>query len=554
MPCRGGPSGRAARPRRTVALLGFLLALAPLGCSKCGGKARKAHSVPMAVLLPRDADAVVLAPDFTRIGTALEQVQRLRWVGFVARLEGFPSASAWVDAWVRQLGVDPRSPKTLERVGIDPSRGFAVALFADPSGKDAVRSYAVVGLGDASRFRKALGVLAQRRLGAAKRVRVDVGALTLTTWSADGSSVPALGEIERDGFALLASGASVKGLVHWAQVVPGKALATEKGFIAAKAALASGPAPVAWVHLRKGSAWGDSRLAPGGLTAAVRISAKGLDLRAALPWPNPAEVHALEQVKSPDWTPSLPPSASLYVRAQVDPARWKGLWRKWLPSGLVSALERSGLKVEDGVLANLQPGAVLGAGLLPTARLSGGLSSFDFRRADPFQSISLFAEDGVKRTASARAVLEKLAENAGKFGARISAKAVGGQKVFVSSYALGEGLSFAVRDGKLFAVAPRTALLERLARKGSGPKTSSLPKDLRHALDAHAVTVAVDLGKLSRTLAALPDSAWGVGGFAIKMVATRWLGALDELKTASFGVSGKDGTLWAELRIRWSGT
>ena len=50
----------------------------------------------------------------------------------------------------------------------------------------------------------------------------------------------------------------------------------------------------------------------------------------------------------------------------------------------------------------------------------------------------------------------------------------------------------------------------------------------------------LDLRKLSDAVKNLPSEAWGVGGFAIRATALRWLEATDDLRAITFSLAQKE--------------
>ena len=60
----------------------------------------------------------------------------------------------------------------------------------------------------------------------------------------------------------------------------------------------------------------------------------------------------------------------------------------------------------------------------------------------------------------------------------------------------------------------------------------------------------VDLRRLADSVKALPAEAWGVGGFAIKATAVRWMEATDDLHAVTFSLSQKEKALQAELSLK----
>jgi hypothetical protein len=60
----------------------------------------------------------------------------------------------------------------------------------------------------------------------------------------------------------------------------------------------------------------------------------------------------------------------------------------------------------------------------------------------------------------------------------------------------------------------------------------------------------LDLRKMSEAIRNLPSSAWGVGGFAIRATALRWLEATDDLRAVTLGLSRKDKAIQAQLSLQ----
>jgi hypothetical protein len=146
-------------------------------------------------------------------------------------------------------------------------------------------------------------------------------------------------------------------------------------------------------------------------------------------------------------------------------------------------------------------------------------------------------------------------EVAPKFGARIQPVEKNGRTLFVTRYAQGEGVHFVeAQDGRVVLASPLDRLERTIARlaDGAGPPLLA-DAELREALSADALAAALDLNQLRAEVKALPQDAWGIGGFAIKGSVVRWLDATDDLRAITLGVSRKEKALQAEIALRFTG-
>jgi hypothetical protein len=105
---------------------------------------------------------------------------------------------------------------------------------------------------------------------------------------------------------------------------------------------------------------------------------------------------------------------------------------------------------------------------------------------------------------------------------------------------------FAPKDELVFFASPiqRLDALVKSDGKGGSPVTP---------LGDDALAVSIDLSKLSASVRALPESAWGLGGFAIKATTVRWLDATDDLKGISVWVGAKDRRVEARVKLTLGG-
>src|SRR5688572_11170797 len=117
------------RLRLAVALV-VAVAAGGVGCGSCrkGGGNRGSEAVLRR--LPRTSDAVVLVPALGAVADKLLLVEQLKAANFLAQLQGFDTARAYVAAVMGQLGVDLRSREKMEEAGLDPSGAAGASISA----------------------------------------------------------------------------------------------------------------------------------------------------------------------------------------------------------------------------------------------------------------------------------------------------------------------------------------------------------------------------------------------------------------------------------------
>jgi hypothetical protein len=155
----------------------------------------------------------------------------------------------------------------------------------------------------------------------------------------------------------------------------------------------------------------------------------------------------------------------------------------------------------------------------------------------------------VKDPKQAAQVIDQVAQNAPKFRAKMTRTELQGSPAWLTHYAQGEGADLALVGDTLLVGGPQESFEAALSRMKAKPKATPLPYE--DALKDPAVGMVVDLHQLAESVRALPSSAWGLGGFAIKATTLRWLDALHELSALTLGVSGKDGGLSVAVSLRF---
>ncbi|MFY0580259.1 hypothetical protein ACN28S_43805 [Cystobacter fuscus] len=127
------------------------------------------------------------------------------------------------------------------------------------------------------------------------------------------------------------------------------------------------------------------------------------------------------------------------LRYQGDATRLNDFWPYLTGSFVARAVQDSGFDVKGELLDRLEPGSVAGVSLSPTVQLGAGLPSLDPRRTNPFRYVQLVAVGDGKDAAGLASLLEKLPPVAKRFGADIQPTDVNGQRVYLTTYARGEG-------------------------------------------------------------------------------------------------------------------
>lgn len=525
---------KATRVTTRLAVLAALALVA--GCSKCGKASETA--VPVERLLPKGAVGVVVVPSVEALGQKLSILQALKVTGFAAQLQGFRDAKAYSDALVNELGIDVRSPEALEKAGLDGKRAAGAAVLITG------HVYLVLPVKDAAKLHAALETLSSRRLGAGAGGETKVGELSLKTFSPQQGKPPRLGYVLTKGYALVASDESIGQLAGMASMPESDALSSDAALKAAQARLPGASDVFAWLPP------GSPVLGKAPVTSALvtaGLSPTGLAVAVDAPWKgDPAQLAVLEPKTGPDLLGLLPRDAFLVLRFQGDPQRLAPFTDELLGPYLARAFREANFDVKTEVLEKLQPGAVAALSLAERPPMDKGLPTFDIRRTNPFTYAHLTGAAALTSKDAAWPTLDQVAAVAPRFGAQMQKAEREGQPVLLTTYAQGEGVHFAVKDDRVLFASPvqRLDALVKSDGKGGSPVAG---------LGGDAVAVAVDLSRLSQSVRALPESAWGIGGFAIKATTVRWLDATDDLKAVTLSVSARDKAVQARLALQLGG-
>jgi hypothetical protein len=291
----------------------------------------------------------------------------------------------------------------------------------------------------------------------------------------------------------------------------------------------------------------------------VSLSSTALDMRVVGKWKgSPEALQALASQPAVDLTKALPPDAFLTARYTGDAKGLSAVAKDLLGPAISRAFEEGGLDVKREVLEQVQPGTVLSLSLAERPPMDKGMPAFDIRQTNPFAYAHL---SGLAPVASAEKVmptLDKVAALAPRFGAKMEKQQREGRDVFFTTWAQGQGVHFAPKGSAVAFAAPIQRLdAVLMAQVPDAVSAAQVPDagvsahvpDAKAATSPGALVVSADLGRLAASVRALPESAWGLGGFALKPTTVRWLDATDDLKAVRLVFSAQDGQVEAQVSL-----
>lgn len=526
------------RPAGAAWIMWGVLLVALASCSRCGQSRSGREPKVVERVLGRGAVAVVVVPQLSSLGQKIERFERLKVAAFLAPTQGFESPRALIDALVAELGVDVRSPAALDAFGLEGEAPMGVGVQVTG------HAYLALPVKDASRLHASLAKLAGGRLGAPVGGEQTVDGTVVKTFSSEARSSgakgpPRLGYALAHGFALVAVDQGISGLAALAGLPQGDSLAKEPALEAAH--LRVGSAGDAFVYLPPGSPLLGQWPLESALVV-VTLEPTAFVARLDAPWRSGAPYRALLEPHDAavELASSLPSDAFLVAHYDGPPRALGLLWRELLGR----RVESVGFDLEGEILAHLEPGVVGALSLAERPPLGRGLPTLDVRSTNPFSYVGLTgiaALDGADAGVLARA-LEKAASLAPRLGAEMNRADRAGATAYLSSWAQGEGVHFAVRGDRTYFASPVERLDQLLAAKGESGATGR-----RKA--GPALSVVLDLSKFAQSVRALPESVWGLGGFAMKGTAVRWLDAVDDVKALTLEVSSKGQVVEARLAL-----
>ena len=526
---------------RLLLLGAALLAAALVVLLVLSGRGPEKPLDPLEVL-PSRCQAIVVVPDPGRLGDHLALLPRLKLAGLVATLFGFDSADQVFADLSRQAGWDPRSRESMRTAGLDvrPTVGYlseqGVALLA-------------VAESEPSRLDKLLSDHAANRLGARRRAEKKVGARTIVSFSPEGAGGPSIGWAHVGGYAFLVQGAPGVALLE--AVLAGRTegpIASDPRFAAARARLGGQD----FYAFSCADALPPQKrvFVPHGTLLAASLTEQVFSASFELPL-NDAWAEKLKSLSTPagaDLVSKLDPDAFLYARLGGDPLLAEPLIDLLVPAPLVRAFQEGGVDLKRDVAGNLKPGVALSLRLAPTAKM-GGVPELDVRRTNPFDYVYLNLLGRPADAGKAGRTLQGVVEAAPRFGARLEPRELAGTKAWVTTYQLGEGASLCLKDDFALVTGGAGQMEAQLARLSASGPPAVADAGARRSLQEDGLSLWLDVGRLTSGVRALPDSAYGIGGFAIKAAVSRWLDAIDEIGALRLSGRLEGRSLRAELAL-----
>lgn len=494
-------------------------------------------------MLPGRCQAVFVAPNPGRLGEHVGLLPRLKLAALLASTAGYPNAEALFADLARQAGWDPRSRESMRGAGIDPDRAL-VGFLSEKENAPLV----LIPEADAGKLEALLAKNAEARLGAPRRTQETVAGTKVTILAGQGP-VDQLAWAHASGYLLLAHSPAGVAALKAALVQPAEgSLARDPRFAATRKRLADRDvfafSCVDAIPLQK------RVFVPYGTSLSFALDEKALRLSADLPLDD-AWADRLKSLASPagaDLVSRLDPNAFLVARLGGDPALLEPLVDTFLAPLFKRAFEEAGVDVKKDLLGNLKPGVAAAFTLAPTAKL-GGVPELDVRRTNPFEFVLLGALGRALDPGRAAKTLEAVAAAAPRFGAKMEPAEVSGAKVFVTRYHLGEGASLGLKADQVLVTGGAGQMEAMLSRLDSPAAVATADPEASRALAEDAFAVYLDLSRLIAGVRSLPDSAYGIGGWAIKAAVSRWLDAVDEI--TGLRVHGRlaDKSLHAEVAL-----
>lgn len=520
--------------RRVVAL--SALAAFAVGCSRCGEpKPSAAKATPVERVIPRGVVAAVMVPSLATAGQKLKLVEALKVSGFVAQLQGFNDGKAFGDALIGELGIDVRSAEALSNAGLDGSRAAAVAALATG------HAYLALPVSDPAKFHAALATLVHRRLGAGAEGEIKAGELTVKTFSVRQGEAPRAGYVLSKGFALVTDERGLGQLAGLAALTDSDALSGDRDYVLRLRELPADRDVVVWFPPGSPALFRGPVLA---LLGAASLDATGLSVVVDASWKDDGtRFAALQPQQGDDNLGYLPGDAFMVARFNGDPAKLQPWVKELFGPHLARAFDAGNLDLKAEVLEQLKPGAVVSLSMSEKPPMGGGMPALDLRQTNPFSYAHLSGVAQVKSPDVVAPTFEKLIAVAPKFGAQMELRTRDdGQKAILTTYAQGEGVHFAPKGDRVFFASPVQRLEALVKSDGRGPAPVS-------GLTDDAISTVVDLRRLASSVRELPDSAWGIGGFAMKATTVRWLDATNDLQSIAVSASIKDKVVRVKAKL-----
>lgn len=465
-----------------------LLLLAVSACTCGGNPSRSAEE-----FVDKDAALIVSVPS---LGVLADHVTALKATAREAGNAAIVEYLALI-ANGRMLGFDPFTREGQKAAGLDPDRSLAIGGTGRRGG------YAAIPYSDLDKLLATIKRLGPERLGASIVETRKSGDVSVTAYVIAAGGTPEFAYVTKDKFLILAMGDGAVDSVAAASKRTADVSAAKTGpFPIAKAKLGARDLYVVVPSVPPTA----FSFMPSAINAGLSLAANEIALRAYFPLAaDTAAPLAQALVGGAAPLTELPANQPLYVRGGID---WTSvsttLGKTQIAASALNTLRQAFLKAEvdfdKDVLGNMQPGFAVSVNIASTANFASAMN-LDPTRQNPFENYSVIALGHVKDAAKAKAAFAKLPKAIESFGTTIATHDVAGIPVYTASYALGQGLSWALHNDELIAVGGLSDRLDTVITSivNGGvalPKTQFSP----HAADAlfgtTGLAVAVDFARV----------------------------------------------------------
>jgi hypothetical protein len=505
--------------------------LSLVGCSKCSKKPEALKEPTIESVMPKDAVGAVIVQNVGDFGQKLLRLQDLKVVAFLAQLQGYDSGQGFTNDLVTQLGVDIRSTVAIEKAGLDANRQAASIALSNG------QVLLVLPIKDEKQFHTVLESLSYKRFGAGATGEKTENGIVLHTLSPQANTPPKLAYVIKNKFAILGIEEGIAKLVPMAALKENQTLQSDAQFTTQLASLSGAKDVLVW--LPNGSPL-LSKAKMKSAVASVSLTEAGVDVKLNAVSADEQLSAILVPGKGTDVSGNLPSDAFVVMRFLGDLTKAGPQVNQILGPYLSRALAEGKFDLKTEVLDRIEPGAMAALSLADKPPLGRGMPELNLKQTNPFTFVHLSGVAKNSVPAESMVTLEKVVAIAPKFGAQMKKETRQNHDVILTNYAQGEGVHFGIKDTLVVFGSPLQRLDALLTSDGKTPQT---------ALQNQAFAAHIDLTKLSQSVRNLPESAWGLGGFAVKATTVRWLDATDDLKSVSLGISGKGTSIDASATL-----
>jgi hypothetical protein len=513
-------------------------------CSKC----QKGGSAQLAGLVPGDTPVVVVFPDLSRTIADFN--------GLLEKFSVGPAASFVKEArsaMTQRLGFDPLRPEEWSKIGVNPGKGMALALWPG-------ESIVIAGISDQSVFEAEVKKRMKELLAADQVSSSKVGGQTVTTIGTKlgTKTVPRLHYILTGGYALLSGSSDDPGrLAAAAAQKPEQSMAKAQWYsdltgrvtkdadlmvmVNGRAAypILKQPEPEAAEILKEGFVWAFS-IASVGLSGEAFL---GLDQEASKILDgfsaNVKDAH-LERYLPADtvWALKIRANTRKVIELlwQNDPGA-----KQEFEQALAQAKEQLGVDLRAGTIDNLSGNAVVAFSLGKPEQISRAIASKG--RGGMGEAFGMNFWIQLKDGATFTKLLEQALDTAGD---RLPATRTKAGPVSVIAFPEHDGIQANVLyHQNLLGLCLGKGCPETAGKLvgGKGPAfPSTLSAEARKLFESETLLVGtLKFGQLLDALSGLDASSMGEGGMMVKVVLDMVIGAVKNLREATAVVKSVPG-------------